>query len=214
MNHATTDSAEPEGGARETKSGRGRGMGCALEIIETLVLTLVTFFLIQNFVAQPFQVRGSSMERTFANSDYVLVDRLTPRWSPYARGQVVVFHPPGSASNRAEPYIKRVIGVGGDTVEIKDGQVFVNRVAVDEPYLFRDAAGVTEPTDAGGGQSSWVVPDADLFVMGDHREASNDSRVFGPISIASVVGRGMVRYWPLPELGIIATPTYGNIPAP
>ena len=70
------------------------GLGCAVEVIGTLVLTLVIFLLVQNFVAQPFQVQGSSMERTFVESDYVLVDRLTPRWSPYARGQVVVFQAP------------------------------------------------------------------------------------------------------------------------
>ncbi len=82
VDQATSDTAAPEGAAhgKET-SRRGRGLGCAVEVIETLVLTLVIFFLIQNFVAQPFQVKGGSMERTFVESDYVLVDRLTPWWS-------------------------------------------------------------------------------------------------------------------------------------
>lgn len=199
---------------REEKARRrGSGRGCAVEVIETLVLTLVIFFVIQNFVVQPFQVKGSSMERTFADSDFVLVDRLTPRWSPYSRGQIVVFHPPETVTDHGEPFIKRVIGLGGDTVEVKDGRVFVNGVALDEPYLFRNAAGDTEQTVASD-PSRWVVPEGDLFVMGDHRQASEDSRVFGPIPIASVIGRGVVRYWPLAEFGIIATPSYGSIPAP
>jgi len=214
VDHETSDTPAPEGAARGEKANRRRGgLGCAVEVIETLVLTLVIFFVIQNFVAQPFQVQQHSMERTFTEGDYVLVDRLTGRWSPYTRGQVVVFQPPANWTGRKEPFIKRVIGVGGDTVEVRDGQVFVNGVALDEPYLFHDDAGLVEPTEAGD-QTRWVVPEGELFVMGDHRQVSEDSRVFGPIPVSSVIGRGVVRYWPLSEFGIIATPTYENVAAP
>jgi signal peptidase I len=201
--------------AREVGAGlRRRGLGCAVEVIETLVVTLVIFFVIQNFVAQPFQVQMHSMDRTFAQGDYVLVDRLTGRWSPYARGQVIVFRPPAGANEQNDPFIKRVIGVGGDTVEVRDGRVFVNGIALDEPYLYRNAAGVIEPTVASGDQSRWVVPAGELFVMGDHRQVSEDSRVFGPIPVSSVIGRAVMRYWPLSELGIVATPSYANVPVP
>ena len=214
VDHEASDTPTPEGAARvEKTSDRGGGLGCAVEVIETLVLTLVIFFVIQNFVAQPFRVEGQSMEQTFVENDYVLVDRLTGRWSPYARGQVVVLQPPAGVAEGNDPFIKRVIGVGGDTVEVRDGQVFVNGVALDEPYLFRNDAGVVEPTQAGN-QTRWVVPEGELFVMGDHRQVSEDSRVFGPIPVSSVIGRGVVRYWPLSEFGIIATPAYENVPAP
>jgi len=159
-------------------------LGCAVEILETLVLALVIFFVIQNFVAQPFQVKQDSMEETFVEGNYVLVDRLSHLWSPYARGQVIVFQPPEKWTDHKEPFIKRVIGPGGDTVEVRDGQVFVNGVALDEPYLFHNAEGVAEPTVARD-QSRWVVPKGDLFVMGDHRQVSEDSRVFGPIPVSS-----------------------------
>ena len=208
-----TDDVPTDDQPANPKAGRSGGLGCLLEVVETLVLTLVILLVVQNFVAQPFQVKGGSMERTFVEGDYVLVDRLTPHWSPYARGQVIVFQPPDAVADRGEPFIKRVIGVGGDTVEVKDGRVFVNGAALDEPYLFHDAAGVAEPTDALN-ESRWVVPAGDLFVMGDHRVASEDSRVFGPITVSSVIGRGVVRYWPLSQFGIIATPAYGNVPAP
>ena len=213
MDHESSDTPGAAGAGAGKVSRRRGGLGCVVEVIETLALTFVIFFVIQNFVAQPFQVQQHSMERTFAQGDYVLVDRLTARWSPYARGQVVVFRPPAGVTDRKDPFIKRVIGVGGDTVEVREGQVLVNGVALDEPYLYRDDAGIVEPTDAGD-QTRWVVPEDDLFVMGDHRQVSDDSRIFGPIPVSSVIGRGIVRYWPLAEFGIIATPSYGSPPAP
>ena len=88
-----------------------------------------------------------------------------------------------------------------------------NGVVLDEPYLYRDDTGATEPTFASD-ESRWLIPGGELFVMGDHRQASEDSRAFGPIPVSSVIGRGMLRYWPLAGLGIIATPTYDGIPAP
>jgi signal peptidase I len=185
-----------------------------VEVVETLVLTLVIFFLIQNFLAQPFQVEQPSMEHTFEPGDYVLIDKLTPRWDDYSRGDIVVFNPPTGWDTEKTPFIKRVIGLPGDTVEVRsDGLVYVNGVALDEPYLHRNDAGVPEPTVADG-EARWVVPAGELFVMGDHRQVSADSRVFGPIPISSVLGRGLVRYWPLSSFGIIQTPRYPGIPAP
>jgi signal peptidase I len=210
---AAPDDAPDDAPAEGRAGPRQGGVGCAVEVIETLVLTLVIFFVIQTFVAQPFQVQQHSMEHTFAQGDYVLVDRLSHLWSPYTRGQVVVFKPPENVTEGKEPFIKRVIGVGGDTVEVRDGEVLVNGVALDEPYLFSNDAGVIEPTEAAD-QVRWVVPAGELFVMGDHRQASVDSRVFGPIPVSSVIGRGVVRYWPLADIGIVGTPSYANVPAP
>ena len=215
VDHTPSDTLPPADAPVVAKTGgRRAGVGCALEIVETLLLTLVIFFGIQTFVAQPFRVEGSSMEATFAEGDYVLVDRLSALWSPYARGQVVVLRPPATWTGRDEPFIKRVIGLAGETVEVRaDGRVAVDGVALDEPYLFRDDAGVAEPTEATG-QTRWVVPAGELFVMGDHRQDSADSRAFGPIPVSSVIGRGVLRYWPLSDFGIIETPSYENVPAP
>src|SRR6188474_576356 len=102
---------------------RRPAVGCLLEIVETLVLTLIIFFVIQTFVAQPYQIRQQSMETTLEPDQYVLVDKLTPRFDTYKRGDIVVFNPPEAwQQENGTPYIKRVIGVGGDTVEIHDGK--------------------------------------------------------------------------------------------
>ncbi len=181
--------------------------GRALEIVETLVLTLVIFFVIQNFVAQPFKVAMDSMQHTLEPGDYVLVDKLTPRWDAYSRGDVVVFDPPRSWTASPTPYIKRVIGVGRDTIELRDdGMVHVNGTALPERYLYADVDGLQEPTDSD--QRRWVVPEGELFVMGDHRQQSADSRVFGSIPIASVVGRAVLRYWPASVFGALEAPSY------
>jgi signal peptidase I len=183
--------------------------GCLFEVVETLVLTLVIFFVIQNFVAQPYQVQQNSMERTLEPGQYVLVDKLTPRWDAYSRGDVIVFNPPGSLTDDPTPFIKRVIGLPGDTVELRDGKVYVNGVDLGEHYLFANGAGVQEPTQPSpGDQDTWVIPEGQLFVMGDHRESSSDSRVFGPISVSDVIGRAFLRYWPISTLGILDTPSY------
>jgi signal peptidase I len=187
--------------------------GCLLEIVETLVLTLVIFLVIQNFVAQPYKVQQQSMERTLEPEQYVLVDKVTPRVDPYARGDIVVFSPPTSwVQENGTPFIKRVIGQGGDTVAIKDGEVLINGTVITEPYVYSDVpGGPPQETFASPDQDSWVIPDGQLFLMGDHRSNSADSRVFGPVAVDQVIGRAWLRYWPLGTFGILPTPTYPEL---
>ncbi len=185
-------------------------VGCLLEIVETLVLTLLIFVVIQNFIAQPYKVQMQSMERTLEPEQYVLVDKLTPRFDAYNRGDIVVFDPPEEWGERVTPYIKRVIGEPGDKVEIRnDGLVYVNDVALDEPYLYADdPGGNPEPTTAPLEESTWTVPPDELFLMGDHRQDSADSRTFGAVPIGRVIGRAWLRYWPVNAFGILPTPSY------
>jgi signal peptidase I len=185
---------------------RRPALGCLIEIVETLVLTLVIFFVIQTFVAQPYQVQQKSMEETLLEHQYVLVDKITPKFDAYDRGDIIVFNPPESWTSTGTPFIKRIIGVAGDQVEIReDGYVYVNGDRLAEPYIFTD--GGPDATDAPG-QTEWLVPQGELFVLGDHRNQSADSRVFGPIPLASVIGRAWLRYWPIDTFGILPTPDY------
>ena len=198
-------------GPRHTASVTRRLPRWLVDVVETLVLTVVAFFVIQTFVAQPFQVHQTSMESTLEPGQYVLVDKLTPRWSPYQRGDIVVLHPPaGWEEGDDTPFIKRVIGLPGDQIDIRDdGLVYVNGQALDEnDYTFHDGAGDSQPTTPLGETSSWTLGPDQLFVMGDHREASADSRAFGPIAEGSVIGRAFLRYWPASTFGILARPAY------
>ena len=186
---------------------RRSNLGCLVEVVETLVLTLVIFFVIQNFIAQPYKVQQSSMERTLLQEQYVLVDKLTPRFDTYKRGDIVVFTPPADwVGDDGTPFIKRVIGVGGDTVEIHDGAVYINDEKLDEPYIYTEDDGSVQTTEAA--QERWVIPDDELFLMGDHRQDSADSRAFGPVPVQQVIGRAWLRYLPFDHFGVLSTPTY------
>ena len=182
-------------------------LGCLLEIVETLVLTLIIFVVIQTFIAQPYKVQQSSMEQTLLQEQYVLVDKLTPRFDTYKRGDIVVFAPPSDwAGADGTPFIKRVIGLGGEVIEIHDGLVFVDGVQLDEPYIYTEADGTPQSTNAN--QERWAVPEGELFLMGDHRGDSADSRVFGSVAVGQVVGRAWLRYWPFNAFTILPTPAY------
>src|SRR4029079_6676433 len=139
---------------------RRPALGCLLEIVETLVLTLIIFWVIQSFVAQPYKVQQQSMEHTLEPDQYVLVDKLTPHFDTYKRGDIVVFNPPQNwVQQEGQPYIKRIIGVGGDTGELKDGAVSLHGPKQTEPYVFKDENGNPQPTDELIGVSKWVVPE-------------------------------------------------------
>ena len=188
-------------------------LGCLLEIVETLVLTLIIFVVIQNFVAQPYQVKLKSMQHTLEPEQYVLVDKLTPRFDAYKRGDIVVFTPPDDwADGNGTPFIKRVIGMAGDTVEIRDdGLVYIDDVALDEPYIYSADGGPSQATTVPLEQARWTIAEGELFLMGDHRSNSADSRTFGPVETDQVIGRAWLRYWPLATFGILPTPTYAHL---
>ena len=155
------------------------------------------------------------METTLEPDQYVLVDKLTPRFDTYKRGDIVVFNPPAAwQQENGTPYIKRVIGVGGDTVEIKEGHVFVNGTELTEPYVFKEDDGSTQTTEDPLNQGKWVVPDGELFLMGDHRGSSADSREFGTVKVGDVIGRAWLRYWPIDTFEVIPTPSHPELASP
>ncbi|MGH2401753.1 MAG: signal peptidase I [Candidatus Limnocylindria bacterium] len=212
------DDTDPNGApATSERAGSRRALGCAFEIVETLVLTLLIYLVIHNFVAQPFEVQQSSMSPTIVNGEYILIDKLTPRFNGYEYGDVVVFNPPSGSplEPRGIPFIKRIIGMPGDTISLENGRVFVTRegespVRIEEPYVVTDADGSTSPTTCPRVDCplTWIVGADEYFVMGDNRPSSQDSRVFGPVEKDTILGRAWVRYFPLDRVGLIERPAY------
>jgi signal peptidase I len=141
------------------------------------------------FAAQATRVDGQSMEPTLHTNERIIIEKVTYRLHPPERGDIIVLRRPTGA---VEPLIKRVIGLPGETIEIKNGLVYIDGEPLDEPYLDQSTQGNMDPL---------VVPDKSVFVMGDNRHASNDSRAFGPVPYSDIVGRAWIRYWPLECLG-------------
>ena len=164
-----------------------------LEIIETIVLALVLFMAI-NFLTARIRVDGSSMEPNFHDGDYVIVNRMAYRFGDIQRGDVIVFPYP---LHEEDDYIKRVIGLPGDHVAVYSGIVYVNGEAMTEPYIMEKPN-----TDL----AEVIVPDGYVYVMGDNRNASSDSRSWGPLQIEKIIGKAVFRYWPFSTMGLIAHP--------
>jgi signal peptidase I len=160
------------------------------EVVETVVLTLVIFFLIQT-VVRNFRVVGTSMEPNLHTGEYLIVDKISYRLGPPQRGDVIVFEPPVSAEG---DYVKRVIGLPGELVEIRNGQVLINDKPIDEPYVVRPASYSMDARRVG--------PD-ELFVLGDNRNMSSDSHSWGMLPTDKVVGKALVSYWPPSLWGVI-----------
>ena len=161
----------------------------ALDILETLVLAVVLFLGI-NAVSARVRVDGFSMRPTLEDGEFVLVNKLAYRFGQMQRGDIIVFHYP---VNPAEELIKRVIGLPGDHVTVKDQRVSVNGQLLDEPYI------AAAPLYTG----EWVVDEGHLFVLGDNRNDSSDSHSWGLLPYENVVGKAVLIYWPPPLWEVI-----------
>jgi signal peptidase I len=160
-----------------------------LDILETLVLAVVLYFGI-NAVSARVRVDGFSMRPTLQDGEYILVNKLAYKTGEPHRGDIVVFIFP---VNPAEDLIKRVIGLPGESVAIHNGMVSVNGVALTEPYIASPPAYDNE----------WVIPEGQLFVLGDNRNDSRDSHQWGFLPIENVIGRAVLIYWPPEEWQVI-----------
>lgn len=169
----------------------------AIEWAAIIIGAFAAALIIKTFVFQAFYIPSASMEPTLQIRDRVLVNKLSYKLHDVNRGDLVVFErPPGSSDpSDIKDLIKRVIGLPGDTIESRDGHVVINAHELEEPYLPNGT--ITDNIDR------QVIPDGHVFVMGDNRCCSKDSRVFGPISEDLIVGRAFVRVWPLGDFGFL-----------
>jgi signal peptidase I len=160
------------------------------ELVETLIPALLIALAINFFVAQPTLVRGYSMEPTLHQEERLLVEKLSYRFHAPQRGDIVVL----KVAQEPIPLVKRVIGLPGETVEIRQGKVYVNGQHLDEPYLGQTPY---------GNMPARQVPAGSVFVLGDNRNNSNDSRYFGVVPLDDIVGKAWLRYWPLDQIGLV-----------
>lgn len=184
----------PEGG--QMAPGRRAFSGRAIwETVRTVGIALLLALLIRQFVVESFVVKGHSMMPNLHSGERLLVNKFIYRLYPPRISEIIVFLPP-PAAHTTKDFIKRVIAVGGDTVAVRDGQVYVNGRVQPEPYL--------PPRYLGGpGFPQEVVPRGDVFVLGDNRKISEDSRDFGFVPIRNIRGQADFAWWPSQVIGPI-----------
>ncbi len=187
------------------------------ETVRAILLAVLAALLIRQFVVETYRVNGISMEPTLQNNERLLVNKFIYRFTPPHVGQIIIFHPPlptpaqlasGSfhgtdtchmAIPSSEDFVKRVIAVAGQTFAMRNGVVYINGQAQAEPWLptaWRDHYTTVHPSQV-------KIPPGDVWVLGDHRAASLDSRCFGPVPISSIKGQAMLVWWPLGNFRIL-----------
>lgn len=200
---SNTLESQPESGKQEEiaveknqPAGRMGWGGFLMEIFQTLLLALILYFLIDAVVAR-VRVENISMEPTLLPGEFLLVNKLAYRFGDVQHGDIIVFHFP---QNPIDDYIKRVIGLPGDTVEITNGTVIIDGQKINEPYI-------KAPPDYDG---VWQVPDGSIFVLGDNRRQSSDSHSWGFVPMENAVGRAILIYWPVQKIRILNEPLVVN----
>lgn len=174
-----------------------------LDIGKTVITVLILAFLIRTFLFQPFVVEGQSMEPNFFNEEYLLVNRMTYRIGDPQRGDVIVFQAP---SNPEYDYIKRVIGLPGETVKVEDNNIYINNELLDENYTNQTNSTIFEDTK--NYKLEVTLDDDEYFVLGDNRDHSSDSRDWGTLPKNNIIGKAWVSVYPWDIFGFIPKAEY------
>ena len=183
--------------------GLKRVVAAVFDFLQGIVVILAMLVMVYLFIMSPQEINGSSMEPDFHNSEYILTNKVMYKFREPKRGDVIIFK---SWSNKDVDYIKRIIGLPGDTVELQNNALYVNNQKLNEPYLAPDVI-IFGGSFLKEGEPIVVPPDM-YFVCGDNRPHSSDSREFGPVAKDDIIGEAVLRYWPFSQFGIIPHPTY------
>lgn len=173
---------------------RSRVITYLFEILQTLILAVIMYVLIDSVIAR-VRVENISMLPTLRPGEFLLVNKLAYKIDRMSRGDIIIFH-----YDAKEDYIKRLIGLPGDTVEVQDGKVKVNQLELDEPYI-------SAPPSYNG---VWSVPAGSIFVLGDNRNSSSDSHSWGFVTLDKLIGKALVIYWPLQNAQVLTHPNIVN----
>jgi len=169
------------------------------EIAKVVLISLAIILPIRMFLVQPFYVQGASMEPNFYQNEYLIIDEISYHFSTPVRGEVIIFKNP---KNTKEYFIKRVLGLPGETIEVRNGQVIVNGQEIKEPYIEKLSSQSYE---------SHTLSETEYFLMGDNRVNSYDSRSFGPVDEKYIIGRVWFRGWPIDRINSFNLPEYNNL---
>lgn len=170
------------------------------EWVRDLLLGICFLVVIIVFLYQPVKVEGTSMAPLISDQERIFINKLVYKFEPISRGDVVVFWYP---YDRTKSFIKRVVALPGETVEIRQGRVYVNERSLDEPYI------LPAYLDANS-YPAFRLPPRQYFVMGDHRDSSNDSRMFGPVPSEYIYGKAVFAYWPMDHFGSLSDSVYAS----
>jgi signal peptidase I len=180
-----------------------RTVGAIFDFLQGIVVVLAVLVMVYLFIMSPQEINGASMEPNFHNGEFILTNKVMYKFREPIRGDIVIFKSP---QNKDVDYIKRIIGLPGDTVLLKSNSFYVNGQKVNEPYL---APGVTIFGGSFLAEGKTItVPPGRYFVAGDNRPHSSDSREFGTIAKEDFIGVVILRYWPFSQFGLITRPTY------
>jgi signal peptidase I len=211
---------EPESARTGTRDRAEQGKSLVWEVAQTILLTIAIFLAVR-LVVQNFRVEGASMDPTLRSGQFLLINKIgyvradgTPLESVVAprngselhylfggpqRGEIIVFRAPGQSD---KDYIKRVIGLPGETIQIKDGRIFINGTELDEPYIRYHARYDLD---------SKKIPSDSFFVLGDNRPNSSDSHLGWFVPAESIIGRAWLSYWPYDVVGVVESASYANL---
>ncbi len=174
------------------------------ETIKVVVISLLIIIPVRYFLIQPFFVNGASMDPNLYDHEYLIIDEISYRLHDPQRGDIIVFRYPRDPS---QFFIKRIIGLPGETVEIRDGVIRISNESYPEGFVL-DESGYLSPDVQTRGDISVTLKEDEYYVMGDNRRASLDSRSFGPVTRDYIVGRAWVRGWPIDRITVFERPEY------
>ncbi len=172
------------------------------DFVKTVATIIILAIITRVFIVQPYIVEGLSMEQSFQNNDYLITEKISYELRAPKRGEVIIFHPP---DNPSVNYIKRIVGLPGDTVEVKNGSVYINNSKLSEPYLKSNEETLSSQKNT----YSMTLKDDEYFVFGDNRNHSRDSREIGAVPKSNIVSRVWFRLLPVNKFKAFAAVNYG-----
>lgn len=174
-----------------------------LDILQVLVFAVAIFLFVYLLILQPHKIKGDSMQPNYPDGEYLLTDKVSYRFGEPERGDIVVFEPPNS---NGDEFIKRIIGLPGESVSISSGKFLINSSVLNEAYI--DSSIRTDGGAYLGENKQLIIPEDHYFVLGDNRSHSSDSRIWGFVPIDNITGKAWLIYWPPDNAGTITDPVY------